>query len=58
MNPYQHSDVAVTIYRHLQDSDIDFRIEQMDLGMLACQLAVLISKEYGLELQPPPDDGP
>ncbi len=52
MNPYQHSDVAVSIYKVLCEDDLVKAGEQGHLGTLACKIAQRISNDFGLELQP------
>lgn len=52
MNPYQHSDVAATIYEFLCKDPVTEYGEQGALGSLACRLAILMNKNYDVELQP------
>jgi len=52
MNPYQHSAVAATISEELE---MRLRINMEDLGNIACNLAEVLAKTYGLDLGEPPD---
>ena len=52
MNPYQHSDIAVEIYKFLCEDEMTSPGEQGALGSLACRLANLIHDKFDLELQP------
>ena len=56
MNPYQHSDIAVEIYKFLCEDEMTSPGEQGALGSLACRLANLINDKFGLELQPAEED--
>lgn len=51
MNPYQHSDVAVVLYKFLCENNIIAGGDQAKLGTLACQLAKLMHDKFDLELQ-------
>ncbi len=52
MNPYQHSDIAASVYELLLKTEYLSGVEQGDAGDFSCAVAEMISRDYGLELQP------
>jgi len=57
MNPFQHSDVAASIYKVFDQVSEDWliHVEQDDLGELACMLAEMLAETYNLDPGPAPD---
>jgi hypothetical protein len=62
MNPYQHSQMAVTVWETLQLYEDEIHGEQDVLGQLCCAIAEKIVDTYKLKLgeapDRPPDDEP
>lgn len=52
MNPYQHSDLAASIYELIGKTEYLSGVEQGDAGSFACAVADMLANDYGLELQP------
>jgi hypothetical protein len=58
MNPFQHSAVAATIYKVLEEFEekTNLRAGQEVLGELACTLAEVLTETHRVKLGKPPDD--
>ena len=53
-DPFEHSQVAATIFKHLQFA----LLKGGNLSKLACEIAEALNQAYGIDLGPPEPKGP